>query len=69
LGPLPQPQAVSARPGVTPVKQTVQRLIGWQVDPLAQRVAALQQATIEAVVELENRIEQMTEQADDTSTI
>ena len=59
LGPMPEPKPISARPGVTPVKQTVHRLIGWQVDPLVDRVAALQQATIDAVVELERRIDEV----------
>ncbi|MEM7274719.1 MAG: hypothetical protein AAF547_16665, partial [Actinomycetota bacterium] len=53
LGPLPRPHAVSARPGVTPVKRAIERLIGWQIDPLATQLEGLQQATIAAVARLD----------------
>ena len=53
LGPLHRPQPTSARPGVAPVKRLIDRLIGWQVDPLASRLEALQRATIEAVAQLD----------------
>ena len=65
LGPLVIPEPISARPGVTPVKQTVRRLTGWQLDPMQQRLAALQQATVDAVIEMETRLEQLTEAVDD----
>lgn len=65
LGPLVIPEPVSARPGVTPVKQTVRRLTGWQLDPMNQRLAALQQATVDAVIEMETRLERLTEALDD----
>ncbi len=65
LGPFEVPEPVSARPGVTPVKQTVRRLTGWQLDPVNARLAALQQATVDAVVEMEARLERLAEVADD----
>lgn len=65
LGPLVIPEPVSARPGVTPVKQTVRRLTGWQLDPMNQRLAALQQATVDAVIEMEARLERLSEALDD----
>ncbi len=65
LGPLVIPEPVSARPGVTPVKQTVRRLTGWQLDPMNQRLAALQQATVDAVIDMETRLERVTEALDD----
>lgn len=67
LGPLVIPEPVSARPGVTPVKQTVRRLTGWQLDPMTQRLAALQQATVHAVIEMETRLEQLSEALDDST--
>lgn len=54
LGPMHRPQPNSARPGVAPVKRVIDRLIGWQIDPLASRVEALQRATVEAVAALES---------------
>ena len=65
LGPLVVPEPVSARPGVTPVKQTVRRLTGWQLDPMNRRLAELQQATVDAVIEMETRLEQLSEAIDD----
>ena len=56
LGALDRPEPVSARPGVAPVKQAVQRATGWQLDPMYQRIRDLQQATLDAVVEMESRI-------------
>jgi hypothetical protein len=53
LGHLHRPHAVSARPGVTPVKRIIQRLIGWQVEPLANQIESLQRATIAAVAKLD----------------
>jgi len=35
---VPKPAATSARPGVGTVKQAVQRLTAWQIDPVAQHV-------------------------------
>ncbi len=55
LGPLDRPHAVSARPGVTQAKRALRRLLNWELDPIATRVEALQQATIDAIVELESR--------------
>ncbi|MGI9614291.1 MAG: glycosyltransferase family 4 protein [Acidimicrobiales bacterium] len=56
LGPLHRPHAISARPGVTQVKRVLRRLVNWELDPIATRVEELQQATIDAVVELESRV-------------
>lgn len=54
LGHLHRPQPVSARPGVTPVKQVIERLISWQIEPLAARIENLQRATIAAVAALDD---------------
>lgn len=53
LGHLHRPQPTSARPGVAPVKRLIERLIGWQVNPLAARIEELQRATLEAVAQLD----------------
>ncbi len=58
LGQLHRPQPNSARPGVAPVKRLIDRLIGWQVDPLADRLEDLQRATVEAVAHLDRMVEQ-----------
>jgi hypothetical protein len=63
LGPVDRPEPVSARPGVAPVKQAVQRATGWQVEPLYQRIRDLQQATLEAVVEMESRLDGLAAEA------
>ncbi len=55
IGTLERPEPTSARPGVAPVKRAIGRLIGWQVDPLADRLDELQRATTEAVARLEAR--------------
>ncbi|MDH3295897.1 MAG: glycosyltransferase [Acidimicrobiia bacterium] len=57
LGSLERPAPVSARPGVAPVKQAVQRATGWQLDPLYRHIVELQQATLEAIVEVESRLD------------
>ncbi len=57
LGHLHRPQPNSARPGVAPVKRLIERLIGWQVDPLADRLEDLQRATVEAVAQLDRMVE------------
>jgi glycosyltransferase involved in cell wall biosynthesis len=49
LGHLPRPQPTSARPGVAPVKRMVDRLISWRLDPVVERIEALQRATVEAM--------------------
>lgn len=54
LGPLSRPHAISARPGVTPVKRAIQRMIAWQIDPLATQLEGLQRATIAAVARLDD---------------
>ncbi|MEM9653212.1 MAG: hypothetical protein AAGA65_14020 [Actinomycetota bacterium] len=53
IGHLHRPEPVSARPGVTPVKRMIERLIAWQVEPLAAQIESLQRATIAAVASLE----------------
>lgn len=55
LGHLHRPRAVSARPGVTPVKRVIERLIAWQVEPLAAQIESLQRATIAAVAKLDGQ--------------
>ena len=49
LPPLGVPAPISARPGVSLLKQLVRRATAWQVDPLVAQVNALRQATIEAL--------------------
>jgi mannosyltransferase OCH1-like enzyme len=43
------PAPISARPGVSLLKQLVRRATAWQVEPLVAQVNALRQATIEAL--------------------
>ena len=57
LGHLHRPQPTSARPGVAPVKRVIERLIGWQIEPVAKRVEDLQRAAIDAVTQLDRRLE------------
>ncbi len=57
LGPSPRVEPVSARPGVAPVKRVIARLTNWRIDPVADRLEALQRATTEAVARLEARTE------------
>ncbi|MEM9561203.1 MAG: glycosyltransferase family 4 protein [Actinomycetota bacterium] len=57
LGPPPRVEPVSARPGVAPVKRAIARLTNWRIDPVAERLEALQRATTEAVARLEARTE------------
>jgi hypothetical protein len=57
LGHLHRPLPHSARPGVAPVKRMIDRLIGWQIDPLATRIEALQRATTDAVAQLDRQSE------------
>lgn len=49
LPPLSPPAAVSGRPGATLVKRTVQRAVGWMVDPIYWQVNALRDATVKAL--------------------
>jgi glycosyltransferase involved in cell wall biosynthesis len=56
IGALPRPRPQSARPGVGTVKQVVDRLTSWRVDPVADHLASLHRATIEAVDQLERRM-------------
>lgn len=53
LPPVPRPQATSARLGVSTVKRFVQRLVAWQVEPLAQSVDMLRTATARSLETLE----------------
>lgn len=66
LGHLHRPHAVSARPGVTPVKRVIERLIGWQVEPLANQIERLQRATIAAVARLDGESKSNNRPADDS---
>lgn len=47
IRPLSLPPPVSTRPGVTPVKRVVQRLTGWELDPIVAQVNQLQRAVVE----------------------
>ncbi len=53
LGPMHRPAPTSARPGVAAMKRMVARATHWRIDPLSDRLDALQRATIEAVADLE----------------
>ncbi len=53
LGPVDRPTPTSQRPGVAPAKKMIKRATDWQVEPLAQRIEALQRATVEAVAALD----------------
>lgn len=53
IGPLNRPGPVSNRPGVTSVKRVLNRLMAWQIDPLANRLEELHRAATEAVARLE----------------
>lgn len=53
LGHLARPEPTSARPGVAPAKRLIDRLIAWRVDPLFERLDALQRATLEAASALD----------------
>ena len=44
---------MSARPGVSPVKKLIRRLVGWEVAPLRDQLTDLQRATTEAVGRLD----------------
>ncbi len=58
LGHLHRPQPTSARPGVAPVKRAVERLTNWQIEPVARRVEELQRAAIDAVTQLDRRLDE-----------
>ena len=49
IAPLGRAPARSAKPGVGSVKRAVQRLVGWQVDPVIEHVNRLHRATVEAL--------------------
>ncbi|HEY4375961.1 MAG TPA: glycosyltransferase family 4 protein, partial [Acidimicrobiales bacterium] len=49
--PMP-PSPVSARPGVSPAKRLIRRVIGWEIDPLRDHERRLQRAVTEAVSRL-----------------
>ncbi|MEL7155822.1 MAG: hypothetical protein AAFN30_04400 [Actinomycetota bacterium] len=53
LAPLQRPEPVSARRGVTEVKQVLRRLVDWELEPLARQVDRLQRASTEAVARLD----------------
>ena len=57
IGRLKRPGTTSARTGVTQLKRVLRRLLHWEIEPIADQVEALHQATIEAVGDLESRIE------------
>jgi hypothetical protein len=43
---------VSARPGVSPAKKLIRRVIGWEIEPLRDHERRLQRAVTEAVSRL-----------------
>ncbi len=55
---VPRAEAASARPGVSQVKQAVQRLTSWQVDPIARHVDELQAVVVQTVLDLETQLRQ-----------
>lgn len=59
LGSYQRPAPTSARPLIGPLKQSVQALTNWQLDPLTSRIEDLHQATVDAVIELEARLERL----------
>jgi glycosyltransferase involved in cell wall biosynthesis len=59
LGSYQRPPATSLRPLVGPLKQSVETLTNWQIDPLTRRIEDLHQATVEAVLELEARVQRL----------
>lgn len=56
LEPLRRPEPVSARRGVTEVKRTLRRLLNWELEPLAQQVHRLQEASTEALTRLDGAL-------------
>lgn len=56
LAPVQRPHAVSARPGVSLVKRLIRRVTSWELEPIVAKVEALHRATIEAVDQLDARI-------------
>ena len=65
IGRLQRPNTVSARPGISQLKRLVRRVTRWDVDPIASQLETLQRATIEAIVELEARVEGARGRGDD----
>lgn len=53
---VPRAPVSSARPGVSQVKNVVQRLTAWQVDPIAHHVDELQCVIVDTVLDLEARL-------------
>ncbi len=59
LGSYQRPPATSLRPLVGPLKQSVETVTNWQIDPLTRRIEDLHQATVDAVLELEARMQRL----------
>ena len=57
LPPLSPPPPISGRPGATLAKRTVQRAIGWMVDPIYWQVNALRDATVRALDQTDTQID------------
>jgi glycosyltransferase involved in cell wall biosynthesis len=51
-----RPPATSLRPGVSQLKKAVRRLISWEVDPVVHHEHLLQQAVVDSLDTLEQRV-------------
>ncbi|MFV0260571.1 MAG: glycosyltransferase family 4 protein [Acidimicrobiales bacterium] len=56
IGSVNRPEATSARPGVSHLKQVLRRLMNWEIAPVATQVDAVRRATMDAIGELEARV-------------
>ena len=56
LPPYTRPPATSLRPGVSQLKRTIRRLIGWEIEPVIHHVHMLQQAVTASLDALEERV-------------
>lgn len=63
LEPVHRPHAVSARRGVSELKQVIRRVMNWEIEPVVTQLDALQRATVEAVAQLDARISALSHQA------
>ncbi|MGY1619678.1 glycosyltransferase family 4 protein [Geodermatophilus sp. SYSU D00691] len=56
MPPYSRPPATSLRPGVSQLKRTIRRLIGWEIEPVVHHVHMLQQAVSASLDALEERV-------------
>ncbi|MGI8757416.1 MAG: glycosyltransferase family 4 protein [Acidimicrobiales bacterium] len=52
------PTATSARPGVSTIKRLIRRVVAWEVDPLREQIASLQEAAIRSAEITDARLDQ-----------